>query len=58
VGTPRRHIQKLTADCRHLGLFMGKKVLREMWPDIVHWLIKTPAVTPEGERALRVTHAA
>lgn len=26
VGTPRRNIRKLTADCRHLGLFMGKRV--------------------------------
>jgi poly(3-hydroxybutyrate) depolymerase len=40
VGTPRHEIRKLTADCRHLGLFMGKRILREMWPGIVEWLIK------------------
>jgi poly(3-hydroxyalkanoate) synthetase len=51
VGTPRRHIQKLTADCRHLGLFMGKKVLHQVWPDIVHWLIKTPATVPRSRAA-------
>jgi poly(3-hydroxyalkanoate) synthetase len=51
VGTPRRHIQKLTVDCRHLGLFMGKKVLREMWPDIVHWLIKTPTTVAQSRAA-------
>jgi poly(3-hydroxyalkanoate) synthetase len=40
VGTPRREIRKLTADCRHLGLFMGKRILREMWPGIVNWLME------------------
>jgi poly(3-hydroxyalkanoate) synthetase len=40
VGTPPHHIRKLTADCRHLGLFMGKRILREVWPDIVDWLFK------------------
>src|SRR5262249_62297471 len=40
VGTPPHEIRKWTADCRHLGLFMGKRILREMWPDIVDWLVK------------------
>jgi poly(3-hydroxybutyrate) depolymerase len=40
VGTPPQQIRKLTADCRHLGLFMGKRVLRKIWPEIVDWLIK------------------
>jgi poly(3-hydroxyalkanoate) synthetase len=39
VGTPSSDLRKLTADCRHLGLFMSKKVLRELWPEIVEWLI-------------------
>ena len=39
VGTPPRDLRKLTADCRHLGLFMSKRVLSENWPDIVNWLI-------------------
>jgi len=39
VGTPPRDLRKLTADCRHLGLFMSKRVLGENWPDIVNWLI-------------------
>ncbi len=38
VGTPPHEIRKLTADCRHLGLFMGKRILREIWPGIVDWL--------------------
>jgi hypothetical protein len=39
VGTPSRDVRKLTADCRHLGLFMSKRVLGGIWPDIVNWLI-------------------
>jgi poly(3-hydroxybutyrate) depolymerase len=40
VGTPLQEIRKLTADCRHLGLFMGKRILREIWPGIVNWLME------------------
>src|SRR5215469_3541698 len=54
VGTPPHEIRKLTANCRHLGLFMGKRILREVWPDIVDWLTKpdtmaknTPASLPQ-----------
>jgi poly(3-hydroxyalkanoate) synthetase len=41
VGTLSQNFCKRTANCRHLGLFMSKKVLREVWPEIVTWLIKT-----------------
>ena len=41
VGTLSQNLCKRTANCRHLGLFMSKKVLREVWPEIVTWLIKT-----------------
>ena len=44
VATPPEHIRKLTADCRHLGLFMGRRILREIWQDIADWLTKPPAV--------------
>jgi len=52
VGTPPDELRKLTADCRHLGLFMGKRVLCEVWPGIVEWLIKPGAIArhePAGE---------
>ena len=52
VGTPSNGIRKLTADCRHLGLFMGKRILREIWPNIVDWLIKPDTIVrnkPPGE---------
>jgi poly(3-hydroxybutyrate) depolymerase len=42
VGTPRTEIRKAVADCGHLSLFMGKRVLRDIWPDIVEWLIERP----------------
>ena len=41
VGTPPHHIRKATAPCRHLGLFMGRKILREYWPKIAHWISET-----------------
>jgi len=54
VGTSSDGLRKLTADCRHLGLFMGRRILREVWPDIVDWLTKpdtmaknTPASLPQ-----------
>jgi poly(3-hydroxyalkanoate) synthetase len=36
---PRRcTVEKATARCGHLGLFMGREVLSDVWPDIAHWL--------------------
>jgi poly(3-hydroxyalkanoate) synthetase len=43
VGSAPHDIRKAIAPCRHLGLFMGKRVLKEVWPDIAHWLAETPA---------------
>lgn len=51
VATPPQHIRKLTADCRHLGLFMGKRILCEIWPDIAAWLLKFPATIVCRKRA-------
>jgi len=41
VGTPSHHICKTTAPCRHLGLFMGKRILSEYWPKIARWISDT-----------------
>lgn len=38
VGTPPERIRTDLAPCRHLGLFMGRKVLRQHWTEIAHWL--------------------
>jgi poly(3-hydroxybutyrate) depolymerase len=52
VGTPRRDIRRTMAGCRHLGLFIGKRVLRDIWPGIVEWLNENPAVVRIRGRAL------
>jgi poly(3-hydroxybutyrate) depolymerase len=57
VGTPPHQIRKLTADCRHLGLFMGKRILREMWPGIVDWLVE-PATVARSKPANEMQPAA
>jgi len=44
VGTASGNIRKVIADCRHLGLFMGKRALREVWPPIVDWLTEPGSV--------------
>ncbi len=38
VGTAPHDLRKATAPCRHLGLFMGKHILQDVWPDVVRWL--------------------
>ena len=38
VGTPPEQIRTDQAPCRHLGLFMGRTVLREHWPAVAAWL--------------------
>jgi poly(3-hydroxybutyrate) depolymerase len=57
VGTPPHQIRKLTADCRHLGLFMGKRILREMWPGIIDWLME-PATIARNKQADEMQPAA
>ena len=58
VTTPPQHIRKLTADCRHLGLFMGKRILRELWRDITEWLLKSPDALVRRKRATEMQSAA
>ena len=51
VGTRAPEIGKATAPCRHLGLFMGKRVLRDVWPGVVRWL-QEPLALPPMERRI------
>ena len=38
---PRQHaIEKVTAPCGHLGLFMGREILSSTWLDIARWLAR------------------
>ena len=43
VGSAAHDIRKSIASCRHLGLFMGKRVLDDVWPNIARWLAEMPA---------------
>jgi poly(3-hydroxybutyrate) depolymerase len=52
VGSAARDIRKTIAPCRHLGLFMGKRVLKDVWPTIVRWLAETTGVQPNPTRSL------
>ncbi|MEJ2624244.1 MAG: alpha/beta fold hydrolase [Pseudolabrys sp.] len=40
-GTAPADIRTDLAPCRHLGLFMGRKVLRDHWPAVADWLTET-----------------
>jgi poly(3-hydroxyalkanoate) synthetase len=40
VGTAPSRIRKTIAPCTHVGLFMGKSILRNAWPPIARWLIE------------------
>jgi poly(3-hydroxyalkanoate) synthetase len=43
VGTPAGEIEAAIAPCNHLGLFMGARSLRTVWPRIARWLTKERA---------------
>ncbi len=47
VGTPPRDLCKATAPCRHLGLFMGKRILQDVWPGVVRWLVEPAIGSPQ-----------
>ena len=38
VGTPPEYLRHEVAPCNHLGLFMGRRTLKEYWPRIVRWM--------------------
>ena len=40
VGTAGQDIQQATAPCPHLGMFMGRATLTQIWPDIARWLVQ------------------
>jgi poly(3-hydroxybutyrate) depolymerase len=39
IGTPAHNRRKSTAPCRHVGLFMGERTLKEIWPEIARWIL-------------------
>jgi len=52
VGTAPHDLRKATAPCRHLGLFMGRRILRDVWPGVVRWLAE-PMLRPAEQLQLR-----
>ena len=42
VGTPAHDLRRAIAPCRHVGLFIGKRTLEDVWPGIAHWLSGAP----------------
>ncbi len=38
VGTKPCDRREMTAPGRHLGMFMGRRILEDVWPEIVNWL--------------------
>jgi poly(3-hydroxyalkanoate) synthetase len=40
IDSRRCTVQKIVAPCGHLGLFMGKAILAEIWPGIARWLLR------------------
>jgi len=50
VGTAASEIETAMAPCQHLGLFMGARTLRTIWPKIARWLI---GKRPSSRRSLR-----
>ena len=33
-------VDKTVAPCGHLGLFMGKQILADVWPSVARWLLR------------------
>lgn len=50
VGTPPSEIKTAIAPCQHVGLFMGARTLRTIWPDIARWLLADRAAKPHAHR--------
>lgn len=47
VGTEPHSLRKATAPCRHVGLFMGKRILKDVWPRIAHWISEPSTISAE-----------
>lgn len=38
IGTPAGHVMKQLVPGGHIGLFMGARTLRDVWPGIARWI--------------------
>ena len=57
VGTEPDNLRKAVAPCRHVGLFVGKRILQNAWLDIVHWLAQPPHLNSTRAGAPLRAHA-
>jgi len=57
VGTAPADVHSATAPCRHLGLFVGKRILRDIWPGVVRWLQEPAVSTPVAASTQPQRHA-
>jgi poly(3-hydroxybutyrate) depolymerase len=46
VGTTPQNLRKATAPVRHLGLFIGKRTLDDVWPEIARWIDEPLSLLP------------
>ena len=53
AGTSPRNISKALVPCRHVGLFMAKTILDEVWPDIARWIAEPTLGAPRKMRSRR-----
>lgn len=44
IGTAPQKLRKTEVSCRHLGLFISKRTLRQAWPKIGRWIHERPLV--------------
>jgi poly(3-hydroxyalkanoate) synthetase len=51
VGTSAHNMRKALAPCRHVGLFMGKTILDDVWPSIGRWLGEPRVGAPHQTRS-------
>jgi poly(3-hydroxyalkanoate) synthetase len=51
IESARCSIRKAIAPCNHLGLFMGRTILRDTWPDIARWLARSANARPQRGHA-------
>jgi poly(3-hydroxybutyrate) depolymerase len=51
VGTAATEIATAVAPCQHLGLFMGARTLRTVWPRIARWLARKPVAPRRASRS-------
>jgi len=43
LGTPKGRIRKRLVPGGHIGLFMGSRTLKETWPSIAQWIVRSGA---------------